>query len=35
MNQSFLLVIVVIHLAINHLYSKSKRNYFVAKRRIE
>jgi hypothetical protein len=35
MNESFLLVIIVVHLAINRLYSKPKKNYFLAKRRIE
>ena len=35
MNESFLLVIVIICLAINHFYRKPKKNYFIAKRRIE
>jgi hypothetical protein len=33
MNESFLLVIVIIYLAINHLCSK--KNYLIANRRIE
>ena len=33
MNESFLLVIVIIHLAINHLCAK--KNYLIAIRRIE
>jgi len=35
MNDSFLLVIVIIYLAINQLYSKPKKNYLIANRRIE
>lgn len=35
MNEFLLLVIVIIHSAIDHLYSKAKKNYFIAKRRIE
>ncbi len=34
MNEFLLLAIVVIYLAINPLY-KPKKNYFIAKRRIE
>jgi hypothetical protein len=30
MNEFLLLVIVIIYLAINPLYSKPKRNYFIA-----
>jgi hypothetical protein len=35
MNQFSLLVTVVTYPAINHFYSKPKKNYFVAKRWIE
>ena len=35
MNEFLLVVIVIIHPAINHLYRKPKNNYFIAKRRIE
>ena len=35
MNEFLLLAIVVIYLAINPLYSKPKKNYFIAKRRSE
>ena len=35
MNEFLLLVLVVIHPVINHLYSKPKRNYFIGERRIE
>ena len=31
MNEFLLLVIVIIYLAINPLYSKPKKNYFIAK----
>jgi hypothetical protein len=35
MNEFLLLVIVIIYLAINPLYRKPKRNYFIANRKIE
>ena len=35
MNEFLLLVINIIHLAINLLYSKPKENYFIANRKIE
>ena len=35
MNEFLLLVMVIIHPAINPLYRKPKKNYFIAKRRIE
>ncbi len=35
MSESFLLVIVIIYLAINHFYSRPKKNYSIASRRIE
>ena len=35
MSESFLFVIVIIYLAINHLYSRPKENYLIANRRIE
>jgi len=35
MNDSFSLVIVSISLAINQLYSRPKKNYLIANRRIE
>jgi hypothetical protein len=35
MNEFLLLVIVIIYLAINPLYSKPKKNYFIANRKIE
>ena len=35
MNEFLLLVIVIISSAINPLSSKPKKNYFIAKRRIE
>ena len=35
MNEFLLLAIVIIYLAINPLYSKPKKNYFIASRRIE
>ena len=35
MNEFLLAVIVIIHSAINHFSSKPKKNYFIAKRRIE
>ncbi len=35
MNEVLLLVMVIIHPAINPLYRKPKKNYFIAKRRIE
>ncbi len=35
MNEFLLLVIVIIYLAITHLHSEPKKNYFIASRRIE
>jgi hypothetical protein len=35
MNEFLLLVILIIHPAIDYLYCKPKKNYFIAKRRIE
>jgi hypothetical protein len=35
MNEFLLAVIVVIHSAIHRFSSKPKKNYFIAKRRIE
>ena len=35
MSESFLLVIVIIYLAVNHLRSRPKKNYLIANRRIE
>ena len=35
MNEFFLLVIVIIHSAIHGFSRKPKKNYFIAKRRIE
>jgi hypothetical protein len=35
MNEFLLVVIVIIHPAIHPFYSKPKKNYFIAKRRIE
>ena len=35
MNEFLLLVIVIIYPATNPLYSKPKKNYFIASRRIE
>ena len=35
MNEFLLLAIVIIYLAINYFYSKPKKNYFIASRRIE
>lgn len=35
MNEFLLLVIVIIYLAINLLYSKPEENYFIAHRKIE
>jgi hypothetical protein len=35
MNEFLLLAVVIIHSAINQLYSKAKKNYFIAKRWIE
>ncbi len=35
MNEFLLLAIVIIYLAMNQLYSKPKKNYLIASRRIE
>jgi hypothetical protein len=35
MNEFLLLAIVIIYLAINPIYNKPKKNYFIASRRIE
>ena len=35
MNEFLLLVIVIVYLAINPVYRKPKKNYFIASRRIE
>ena len=35
MNEFLLLAIIIIYLAINPFYSKPKKNYFIASRRIE